>query len=317
MRVQIARPEGFAIVVNIQSVVAMQYMIILVSILSFRSAVDSLNLTRRDCPEGYLRCESGEYWKHGLGHVCISPRLVCNNDIDCSDGSDEKYCRLFNDGKYGYAFRFVQGSCKKNHVMCRSGLKYSQLGCIGKNRICDGVKDCRDNSDEQMCPYHTHDGFSYIYERGGHCPDDRYSCPRNDSSPIKCINKSAICDGVKHCPDGTDEIFCPYFFPPPLRPTTSTTEEPTTEPDDLTTEQLRRSDDPITDVSTSTAELWGTTQQLPDTDPRQTSDNKKFIFLLVSIALTVITVAIIYKYCRRRNEARSKSILQVLSFELF
>lgn len=57
------------------------------------------------------------------------------------------------------------------------------------NRICDGVPDCPDLSDEFKCSY---------------CALDSLYCGRSKT----CIPKSSRCDGKFDCPDGLDERDC-------------------------------------------------------------------------------------------------------------
>lgn len=70
------------------------------------------------------------------------------------------------------------------------------LGCVEElkenalsPRICDGVVDCPDLSDERNCAY-CRDGYM-------HCGVGR-----------TCIPKIKRCDGKKDCPNGSDEKDC-------------------------------------------------------------------------------------------------------------
>lgn len=56
-------------------------------------------------------------------------------------------------------------------------------------RICDGVVDCMDLSDETTC---------------GYCPDNHIHC----GAGKVCISVDRRCDGKKDCPDGSDEKGC-------------------------------------------------------------------------------------------------------------
>ncbi|XP_055298074.1 uncharacterized protein LOC129566301 [Sitodiplosis mosellana] len=62
------------------------------------------------------------------------------------------------------------------------------------NRLCDGIPDCPDLSDEFKCSY---------------CALDSLYCGRGRS----CIPKSARCDGKIDCPDGLDERDCLSIAP--------------------------------------------------------------------------------------------------------
>lgn len=56
-------------------------------------------------------------------------------------------------------------------------------------RICDGVVDCQDISDEKSCTY---------------CPAGHIHCGIGQV----CISKNKRCDGETDCPDGSDERAC-------------------------------------------------------------------------------------------------------------
>lgn len=56
-------------------------------------------------------------------------------------------------------------------------------------RVCDGVVDCRDLSDETSCNY---------------CPDNHVHC----GAGKVCISVEKRCDGTNDCPDGSDEKGC-------------------------------------------------------------------------------------------------------------
>lgn len=60
-------------------------------------------------------------------------------------------------------------------------------------RLCDGVPDCSDLSDEFQCSY---------------CPLNTIHCGRGK----ECIHRSARCDGKFDCSDGSDERDCRKIF---------------------------------------------------------------------------------------------------------
>ena len=69
---------------------------------------------------------------------------------------------------------------------CASSLR---LQPRGQNKLCDGVFDCVDKSDELECDYCD-------TSREFHCGDRQ------------CVSYNATCDGIKHCRNGADESDC-------------------------------------------------------------------------------------------------------------
>ncbi|XP_042904484.1 low-density lipoprotein receptor 1-like [Parasteatoda tepidariorum] len=63
--------------------------------------------------------------------------------------------------------------------------------CFDKRRVCDGVKDCKDNSDERDCHAIVCD------------PETEFRCRSG-----QCIRKSDVCDSFLECRDGSDESNC-------------------------------------------------------------------------------------------------------------
>lgn len=57
------------------------------------------------------------------------------------------------------------------------------------SRVCDGVVDCPDFSDELYCDY---------------CPEKHFHCGVGK----RCIDKEKMCDSVEDCENGADEKGC-------------------------------------------------------------------------------------------------------------
>ncbi|XP_070509913.1 basement membrane-specific heparan sulfate proteoglycan core protein-like isoform X1 [Chironomus tepperi] len=75
-------------------------------------------------------------------------------------------------------------ACGASQATCMNG------DCIARNKICDGVFDCTDGSDENGC-------------RSGRCEPNEFQC-----SNRKCVLKTWRCDGENDCGDNSDEDNC-------------------------------------------------------------------------------------------------------------
>ncbi|XP_014244352.1 atrial natriuretic peptide-converting enzyme isoform X2 [Cimex lectularius] len=73
---------------------------------------------------------------------------------------------------------------------CVNDLEYKGMS----SRLCDGVPDCPDLSDETSC---------------SHCEAGSLHC----STSKACIHSYLLCNGKKDCPDGSDERFCLTLAP--------------------------------------------------------------------------------------------------------
>ncbi|XP_045620966.1 vitellogenin receptor isoform X2 [Procambarus clarkii] len=79
--------------------------------------------------------------------------------------------------------------CDKTQMFqCKSGK------CISKYWLCDGNKDCPDNSDEDLC----HQG-----QVARKCKAQQYECHSG-----QCLVTNQVCDGIQDCVDGDDEESC-------------------------------------------------------------------------------------------------------------
>ncbi|XP_010152379.1 PREDICTED: low-density lipoprotein receptor-related protein 2-like, partial [Eurypyga helias] len=98
-------------------------------------------------------------------HHCIPHWELCDRHQDCEDGWDEEGC--------------PQQPCLPGQWQCRNRV------CIMAEWKCNGIDDCGDSSDEDVC---------------APCPPGMVRCDEG-----KCILESLMCNDEDDCLDGTDE----------------------------------------------------------------------------------------------------------------
>ena len=80
-------------------------------------------------------CNQETHFQCNQRHTCIPKAWVCDNQEDCSDGSDEANCSAVL-------------QCGRDQFRCKSS---GEPICISSSWVCDGDDDCKDGSDELNC----------------------------------------------------------------------------------------------------------------------------------------------------------------------
>ncbi|KAK3083638.1 hypothetical protein FSP39_000621 [Pinctada imbricata] len=108
------------------------------------SSDNIFKIRQGNCFDGLFKCSENDQ--------CISSYLKCDQMSDCaaSGGSDEQNCNYPSCDPVSSSFFLDYPSCDpERDLKCGYGM------CFSFEKMCDGVNDCRDNSDEMKCPIRT------------------------------------------------------------------------------------------------------------------------------------------------------------------
>ncbi|XP_076059434.1 uncharacterized protein LOC143036063 [Oratosquilla oratoria] len=111
----------------------------------------------------------------------------------CSSTSECELADRFSVCRDGVCDCVVPSSkCSRQHTGCYNDTFQcaSDGKCISWFYVCNGVRECADGSDEEVC-------------LPNRCSPLAITC--RDGT---CVSRGQVCDGVTHCPDGSDELGC-------------------------------------------------------------------------------------------------------------
>uniref|UniRef100_A0A8C4EP09 Low density lipoprotein receptor b n=1 Tax=Dicentrarchus labrax TaxID=13489 RepID=A0A8C4EP09_DICLA len=127
-------------------------------------------ISAKQCNADEFQCANGQ---------CISNSFVCDNDNDCSDGSDEASC--------------PKPTCSPLSFQCNNSV------CVPALWRCDGDKDCADGSDE----WPEHCAGRQLNKTAVSCSVHEFQCANGE-----CIHSNWRCDRDFDCSDKSDEVNC-------------------------------------------------------------------------------------------------------------
>ncbi|XP_063836880.1 modular serine protease-like [Ostrinia nubilalis] len=135
------------------------------------------------CGKNEWQCKNG---------LCINIKGKCDGIRDCPDASDE-------------TVELCSGNqCPPNAYRCYYG------ACVDRSALCSGVKDCADDDEASTRCNNKTQAFSTRdkrevfrrWKRQAGCSKNQWQC--RDGT---CIAFYGKCDGIRDCPDGSDETF--------------------------------------------------------------------------------------------------------------
>ncbi|XP_048007438.1 serine protease nudel [Leguminivora glycinivorella] len=159
------------------------------------------------------RCSRGQ---------CIDLKQVCDGVKDCADAADESVSACERKQRVCRNDPYLGGcECKTGELKCNNGR------CVSKELFKDGEDNCGDGTDEpgqticsdylsMVMPSRLCDGILHCHDRSDEDPKfckchskENHRCGASSNGKVEyCVAHDMVCDGVRDCPNGEDEMSC-------------------------------------------------------------------------------------------------------------
>ncbi|XP_063377037.1 serine protease nudel isoform X1 [Cydia fagiglandana] len=181
---------------------------------NFGVYLSKFNVTETNTEECHgQRCSRGQ---------CIDLKQVCDGVKDCADAADESAVACERKQRICRNDPYLGGcECKTGELKCNNGR------CVSKELFKDGEDNCGDGTDEpgqticsdylsMVMPSRLCDGILHCHDRSDEDPKfckchskENHRCGASSSSKAEyCVAHDMVCDGVRDCPNGEDEMSC-------------------------------------------------------------------------------------------------------------
>lgn len=94
-------------------------------------------------------------YDHFCDGVCLAHKFICDSQQHCTDGSDEENCDKDDDNKIKIEIpteliRIIESTTYRRPESCGEWEHYCDGKCIIGEKLCDGIRDCNDGTDEDL-----------------------------------------------------------------------------------------------------------------------------------------------------------------------
>ncbi|CAF1567859.1 unnamed protein product [Adineta ricciae] len=129
------------------------------------------------------------------------PPAYCDGYWNVINGEDELNCT--NTTLSYITHRVFQCNLNEHYCVYLNGT----MGCLSKERAGDGSIDCLGGADERAIMYDSHDRIHEFY-----CSNTarQFIDDSNIGSSAEYLLKNSLCDNMKDCPHGDDELMCQW-----------------------------------------------------------------------------------------------------------